>query len=55
MPSKLEISFYLDDVFVCAAVLLAYLQDFYLKFELLIKLSADFEYLQRVMPVIFMI
>lgn len=55
MPSKLEISFYLDYVFVCAAVLLAYFQDFYLKFELLIKLRADFEYLQRVMPVIFMI
>ena len=55
MPSKLEISFYLDDVFVCATVLLAYLQDFYLKFELLIKLRANFEYLQRIMSVIFMI
>lgn len=55
MPSKLEISFYLDDVFVCAGVLFAYFQEFYLKFELLIKLRADFEYFQRVMPIIFMI
>lgn len=55
MPSKLEISLYLDDVFVCAAMLFTNFQDLYLQLELLIKLCANFEYLQSIVSIVFMI